>query len=206
MRLVDAPLDAAAVAGTFSELRLAAEALPQSQTAIVVKHESRRGGVGHWIVVAVVCVLEASQQISIKGSYTARTLFVRASLAKHGRRRIARARRGVCKAGFACDDAPRAVPSDARHDGWYGPDGRENLATHTHNKSTASPTRWTGKSGNTHNKAQHDYAGLLIGRLTALSLDSVDRDAWQFVVDGIICLVTSVSVCTEKERKRDKRG
>ena len=48
-----------------------------------------------------------------------------------GRRRIARARRGVCKAGFVCDDAPRAVPSDARHDGWYGPDGRENLATHT---------------------------------------------------------------------------
>ena len=24
---------------------------------------------------------------------------------------------GMCKAGFAGDDAPRAVPSDARHDG-----------------------------------------------------------------------------------------
>ena len=70
--------------------------------------------------------------------------------AKHGRRRIARARRGVCKAGFACDDAPRAVPSDARHDGWYGPDGRENLATHT-------------------TEAQLHHAGLLIGRLIALS-------------------------------------
>ena len=86
--------------------------------------------------------------------------------AKHGRRRIARARRGVCKACFACDDAPHAVPSDARHDWWYGPDGRE-------------------KSG--------------------ITLDSVDRDAWLFVVDGISCLVTSVSVCTEKEKKRDKR-
>ena len=50
MSLVDAPLDAAAVAGTFNELSLAAEGLPQSQTAIVVKHDSRRGGgVGHWI-------------------------------------------------------------------------------------------------------------------------------------------------------------
>ena len=45
MRLVDAPLDAAAVAGIFNELRLAAEALPQSETAIIMKHESRRGGV-----------------------------------------------------------------------------------------------------------------------------------------------------------------
>ena len=49
MRLVDAPADAAAVAGTFKELRLAAEALLQSETAIIVKLESRRGeGVGHW--------------------------------------------------------------------------------------------------------------------------------------------------------------
>ena len=59
--------------------------------------------------------------------------------AKHGRRRIARARRGVCKAGFACDDAPRAAPSDARHDGWYGPDGRK-IWQHTQ-QSTASPCR-----------------------------------------------------------------
>ena len=28
------------------------------------------------------------------------------------------------KAGFPRDDAPRAVPSDARHDGWYEPEGR----------------------------------------------------------------------------------
>ena len=27
---------------------------------------------------------------------------------------------GMCKACFLGDDAPRAVPSDARHDGWYG--------------------------------------------------------------------------------------
>ena len=29
------------------------------------------------------------------------------------------------KADFASDDAPCAVPSDARHDGWYGPEGRK---------------------------------------------------------------------------------
>ena len=32
---------------------------------------------------------------------------------------------GLYNAGFAGDDAPRAVPSDARHDGWYGPEGRK---------------------------------------------------------------------------------
>ena len=36
-----------------------------------------------------------------------------------------------------------------------------------------------------------------------LSLDSVDR-AWPFVVGGIVCLVTTVSVRTEKERMRDR--
>ena len=29
------------------------------------------------------------------------------------------------KAAFPRDDAPRAVPSDARHDGWYEPEGRK---------------------------------------------------------------------------------
>ena len=33
------------------------------------------------------------------------------------------------KAGFPRDDAPRAVPSDARRDGWYEPEGRH-LLTH----------------------------------------------------------------------------
>ena len=37
---------------------------------------------------------------------------------------------GMYKAGSADDDAPRAVPSDARHDGWYGPEGWTNLALH----------------------------------------------------------------------------
>ena len=37
---------------------------------------------------------------------------------------------GMYKAGFLGDEAPRAVPSDARHDGWYGPEGRKNLALH----------------------------------------------------------------------------
>ena len=31
---------------------------------------------------------------------------------------------GMCKASSAGDDALRAVPSDARHDGWYGPEER----------------------------------------------------------------------------------
>ena len=29
------------------------------------------------------------------------------------------------KAGFPRDDAPRAVPSNARHGGWYAPEGRK---------------------------------------------------------------------------------
>ena len=29
------------------------------------------------------------------------------------------------KAGYPRDDAPRAVPSGARHDGWYEPEGRK---------------------------------------------------------------------------------
>ena len=33
---------------------------------------------------------------------------------------------GIYKAGFLRDDAPRAVPSDARHDGWFGPEGQKN--------------------------------------------------------------------------------
>ena len=37
---------------------------------------------------------------------------------------------GMYKAGFAGDEAPRAVPSDAKHDGQYGPDGRKNMASH----------------------------------------------------------------------------
>ena len=37
---------------------------------------------------------------------------------------------GLREASFPFDDAPRAVPSDARHDGRYGPDGRKNLALH----------------------------------------------------------------------------
>ena len=37
---------------------------------------------------------------------------------------------GMYKAGFAGDDAPRAVPSDVRHDSWYGPEGRKKLALH----------------------------------------------------------------------------
>ena len=31
---------------------------------------------------------------------------------------------GMCKASSAGDEALRAVPSDARHDGWCGPEGR----------------------------------------------------------------------------------
>ena len=45
MRLVDAPPGAAAVAGTFNEFRLAADALSQSETATIVRDESRRGRV-----------------------------------------------------------------------------------------------------------------------------------------------------------------
>ena len=37
---------------------------------------------------------------------------------------------GMYNAGLAGDDAPRAVPSDVRYDGRYGPEGRKNLALH----------------------------------------------------------------------------
>ena len=44
-----------------------------------------------------------------------------------------------------------------------------------------------------------------IDRLIALFFDSMDHGAWPFFVDGVTCLVNSVSVCEEKrERKRDK--
>ena len=42
--------------------------------------------------------------------------------------------------------------------------------------------------------------------MTALSLDSMDRGAWPFFVDGVTCLVNSVSMCKEKrEERREKR-
>ena len=47
MRLVNAPLAAGTVADIFNELRLAAEARPRSETAIIVRDESRRG----WVLV-----------------------------------------------------------------------------------------------------------------------------------------------------------
>ena len=33
----------------------------------------------------------------------------------------------------------------------------------------------------------------------------MDRGAWPFVVGGIVCLVTSVSVCTERERETTEK-
>ena len=41
-----------------------------------------------------------------------------------------------------------------------------------------------------------------IDRLIALSFDSMDHDAWPFFVDGVTCLVNSVSVCEEKREER----
>ena len=40
--------------------------------------------------------------------------------------------------------------------------------------------------------------------MIVLSLNSMDRGAWPFFVDGVICLVISVSVC-EVERRRGER-
>ena len=82
------------------------------------------------VVVAVVCVVSCATNF-YQGCVHSPYSFYSFIPAKHGRRRIAKTRRGACKAGFACDDTPRAVPSDARHDGWYAPDGRGNVATHT---------------------------------------------------------------------------
>ena len=42
------------------------------------------------------------------------------------------------KAGFPLDDAPRA-PSDARHDGWYGPERRNILAKTFYNELRVAP-------------------------------------------------------------------
>ena len=49
---------------------------------------------------------------------------------------------GMRKAGFPGDDAPRAVPSDARHDGRYGPDGQKNLAYRFHNELRVAPEEY----------------------------------------------------------------
>ena len=46
---------------------------------------------------------------------------------------------GMYKAGFPGDDAPRAVPSDARHDGWNRPEGRKTSGI-TH--STTATSGW----------------------------------------------------------------
>ena len=43
-----------------------------------------------------------------------------------------------------------------------------------------------------------------IDRLIALSFDSMDRGAWPFFVDGVTCLVISVSVCEEKRKRRER--
>ena len=43
-----------------------------------------------------------------------------------------------------------------------------------------------------------------IDGLTALSFDSMDRRAWPFFVDGVTCLVNSVSVCEEKRKRRER--
>ena len=95
------------------------------------------GVVWWWCCVVLWCCgvcLCTAQQISIKGAYTARTLFVRSSLQNMAREEVAHHvvgdDSGMCKAGFAGDDASRAVPADAKHDGRYGPDGRKNLALH----------------------------------------------------------------------------
>ena len=88
--------------------------------------------------------------MSIKGGYTARALFVRSSLQNMDEEELPELVVVCARPVLHVTIAPRAVPSDARHDGWYGPDGRENLATHT-------------------TEAQLHHAGLLIGRLIALS-------------------------------------
>ena len=81
----------------------------------------------------------------------------------------------------AGDDAPRAVPSDARHDGWYG---RENLATHT-------------------TKAQLHYAGLLIGRLTALSLliQWIVMHGRSSLMESFVWLLPFL--CVQRKRERE---
>ena len=62
--------------------------------------------------------LYAAQQSSIKGAYTARTLSVRSSLQNVAGEEFAHHvvgnDSGMYKAGFAGDDAPRAVRSDAK--------------------------------------------------------------------------------------------
>ena len=41
--------------------------------------------------------------------------------------------------------------------------------------------------------------------MTALSLDSMDHGAWPFFVDGVICLVNSVSVWKREEERQEKK-
>ena len=70
---------------------------------------------GGCVVLCCGVCLYAAQQISIKGAYTART---RSSLQNMAGEELAHHvvgnDTGMYKAGLAGDDAPRAVPSDAR--------------------------------------------------------------------------------------------
>ena len=63
--------------------------------------------------------LHAAQHIPIKGAYTARTHSVRSSLQNMAGEEVAHHvvgnDSGMYKAGIAGDDAPRPVPSDAKH-------------------------------------------------------------------------------------------
>ena len=52
-------------------------------------------------------------------------LFIPANIAWRRTGRVVGNDSGMYKAGFPGDDASRGVPSDARHDGWYGPEGRK---------------------------------------------------------------------------------
>ena len=46
------------------------------------------------------------------------------------------------KAGFPWGDAPRAVPSDASNDGWYGPEGLKIRHHITHNELRVAPEEY----------------------------------------------------------------
>ena len=100
-------------------------------TIVVVPMSAKRNTCQNFVYVGFVCLCVA-QQVTRERAQP--VLFLSVHSCEHGWKRIGRTRgndSGMYKADFPGDDASRAVPSDARHDGWYGPEGRKNLALHS---------------------------------------------------------------------------